>query len=121
MTYKYEFDETGGYDCMYGAFRISGPDGVVVVVDLQHYGQESCDWRDELSKAKAEVLAKRITDSLNNHSEADGEWAHDYKTLYMDLIMTVGNKYPGETRHQTAKRFIVRAEQSSDGRASQSR
>jgi hypothetical protein len=70
MTYRYEFDETGGYDCMYGAFRVSGPDGVVVDVDLQHYGQQSCDYKDEASKAKAEVIAKRITDALNGSGEA---------------------------------------------------
>jgi hypothetical protein len=73
MTYRYEFDEMGGYDCMYGAFRISGPDGVVVEVDLQHHGQESCDYKDEASKAKAEVFAKRITDALNGSGEAEGE------------------------------------------------
>jgi hypothetical protein len=72
MTYRYEFDEMGGYDCMYGAFRISGPDGVVVEVDLQHHGQESCDYKDEASKAKAEVFAKRITDALNGSGEAEG-------------------------------------------------
>ena len=30
---------------------------------------------------------------------------------YEELIMAVGNKYPGETRHQTALRYIRQAEQ----------
>jgi len=31
-----------------------------------------------------------------------------------DLLMAVGKKYPGETRHETAKRYIVEAETSSN-------
>jgi hypothetical protein len=34
----------------------------------------------------------------------DGE--QDYKALYYELLYAVGNKYPGETRHQTALRYI---------------
>lgn len=30
---------------------------------------------------------------------------------YHELIMAVGNKYPGETRHQTALRYIKQAEE----------
>ena len=33
---------------------------------------------------------------------------------YDELIMAVGNKYPGETRHQTALRYIQRAEEPSN-------
>jgi len=38
---------------------------------------------------------------------------------YNELIMAVGNKYEGETRHETALRYIKQAEQSS-GVASES-
>ena len=38
---------------------------------------------------------------------------------YLDLIMSVGNKYPNETRHQTAKRYILRAEENGDNTAKQ--
>ena len=34
---------------------------------------------------------------------------------YHELIMTVGNKYPDETRHQTALRYIQNAENRSNG------
>lgn len=34
----------------------------------------------------------------------------DYKALYEELLYAVGNKYEGETRHQTALRYIQRAE-----------
>lgn len=38
----------------------------------------------------------------------------DYKELYLDLLMSVGNKWPGESRHDTAKRYILQAERGSD-------
>lgn len=34
----------------------------------------------------------------------------DYKKLYYSLVMLVGNKYPGESRHDTAARYIMQAE-----------
>lgn len=34
--------------------------------------------------------------------------------LYEELIMAVGNKYKGETRHQTALRYIQQAESNID-------
>lgn len=38
----------------------------------------------------------------------------DYKQRYMDLLYQVGNIHPGETRHETAKRYILQAERGSD-------
>jgi hypothetical protein len=37
-----------------------------------------------------------------------------YKFLYNELLMQVSNKYPGETRHQTALRYL-RAAENNDG------
>lgn len=37
----------------------------------------------------------------------------DYERLYNELIMAVAKKYPGESRHQTALRYIQNAERSS--------
>lgn len=34
----------------------------------------------------------------------------DYKALYFDLLYQVGKKHPGETRHETAKRYLQNAE-----------
>jgi hypothetical protein len=39
--------------------------------------------------------------------------AADAEEGYYELIMAVENKYPGETRHQTALRLIKEAQQSS--------
>ncbi|MDA3835144.1 MAG: hypothetical protein PF495_17305 [Spirochaetales bacterium] len=38
----------------------------------------------------------------------------DYQEKYGELIMAVCNKYPNETRHETALRYIQQAEMSSD-------
>lgn len=43
-------------------------------------------------------------------SEAGADDAPDYKALHTELIMAVARKYPGETRHQTALRYINEAE-----------
>jgi hypothetical protein len=55
--------------------------------------------------------------------EADGEWAYDYKTLYFELLYAVASKHPGETRHQTALRYIRQRENmpANPAQASQSR
>lgn len=37
----------------------------------------------------------------------------DVTALYHDLLYQVGNKYPGETRHETARRYIREREQGS--------
>lgn len=34
---------------------------------------------------------------------------------YYELIYAVENKYPGETRHETALRYILEAEKSTEG------
>lgn len=40
--------------------------------------------------------------------------APDYKALYHELLYQVGIKHPGETRHQTALRYLKNAENSQD-------
>lgn len=64
-SYRYQYDECSGYDCMTGGFRITGPNGFVVVVDQRDYGQEPCDYQDQPSRGKAEAATKLITDALN--------------------------------------------------------
>ena len=68
---------------------------------------------------------------MSDTPRTDAEWTDDYycsgyvpeefarqlerelaeaKRNYMELIMSVGNKYPNETRHETAKRYIQERE-----------
>lgn len=42
----------------------------------------------------------------NIDGEAPPERRKSYYELYHELIMEVAKKYPGETRHETARRYI---------------
>jgi len=44
-----------------------------------------------------------------------GAEAERWKTLYHELLFAVSNKYPDETRHQTALRYIRLAETTGNG------
>ena len=61
------FSETGGYDCMTGAWAIRGPSDEdtddKVLVDLAAYGQEPCDYG--FVSADAECDAAAVVDALN--------------------------------------------------------
>lgn len=53
-------------------------------------------------QGEAETLRARL-------AEAEAEYA--------DLIFRVSEKHPGETRHETARRYIEQAERATDGAA----
>lgn len=55
-----------------------------------------------LSKLTKRILFQRI----DRIKELEAELAKA-REAYNDLILCVGNKYPGETRHDTAKRYIL--------------
>jgi hypothetical protein len=57
-----------------------------------------------LDNASIEVRRLRAE---SNKMEAEVE---RLRALYSDLIMCVGNKHPGESRHETAKRYLIHAE-----------
>lgn len=66
-------------------------------------------------------LAAAITRAADqvNERQLETVQVRDYKELYLDLIMQVGKYHPGESRHDTAKRYIVNAETCGDDRAAQ--
>lgn len=71
-----------------------------------------CKDRDGRVRAQKRVLETYIAllaerDALREHVVA----AEDQ---YYDLILQVENKHPGETRHETAKRYIQQVEHSGD-------
>ena len=41
----------------------------------------------------------------------------DVESKYQDLIMCVGNKHPDETRHETAKRYLIERDCASSAEA----
>ena len=60
-------------------------------------------------------IAKHQAEKANPNSASTSE----ARQLYMELIYAVGLKHPGETRHQTALRYILEAEHTSDLTAAQ--
>lgn len=92
-----------------------------VVVDrhlptgISIYGYTAAQMRDY---AAQEVAAERerILAALPGGDSVDPQWVADLvrsgpmRGLYDELLYAVGNKYPGETRHQTALRYIQQAE-----------
>jgi hypothetical protein len=71
---------------------------------------------ERAEKAEAEVDRLRAANEATRNagfveaSRIHGKEIERLRALYNDLIMCVGNKYPGESRHETAKRYIHRAE-----------
>lgn len=70
-----------------------------------------------LGKTEMELSAEKLRAEAaeRERDEAMAELA-SVKADYHELIMAVGNKYPNETRHQTALRYIKNAEDSGDNR-----
>ena len=51
-----------------------------------------------------EIVTPEEAATINNEAE------RMFERAYHELIYAVGNKYPGETRHETALRYIREAE-----------
>lgn len=75
-------------------------------------------WKDErvqVLKERAELLAENEllrAEVSNLHSANDmlAEYAKSTRHDYTELLYAVGKKYPDETRHETALRYIRQAE-----------
>jgi len=92
-------------------------------VDTPH---ESEDWEAEFDKQFEEVILdqevrtvipgiKKFISEVESKAYQRGREEGEKKELekYNELIFAVGNKYQGETRHETALRYIKQAEQGS--------
>jgi hypothetical protein len=63
--------------------------------------------------ASCVVMAPEDYEALFRHAEATERELAASESLYQELIYQVGHKYEGETRHQTALRYLKRAEEPS--------
>lgn len=74
----------------------------------ERYGElDRCfrrEWGDD------EFVHYHAYERLRTYALAQRERADRLQEQYHDLIMQVGKKHPGESRHDTAKRYIVNAE-----------
>jgi hypothetical protein len=72
-------------------------------------------WKAEQQAAEvlaglAAVAIRGVTDARIAEAQTDAAELSRLRGLYEELLYAVGNKYPGETRHQTALRYIQQAE-----------
>lgn len=66
----------------------------------------------ELEELKDRILNQTTSDMCDLRMEIK-----ELRAKYNDLLYQVASKFPGETRHETAKRYIEQAEMSDDGPA----
>ena len=60
---------------------------------------------------KIDELLEKVEDLESENANLKAQLAAAEKN-YQDLILQVGKKTPGETRHETAKRYLQQAETS---------
>ena len=70
MLWHYVYNETGGYDCMTGAYVIKRGDTIIAVIDQHDFGQESCSYT---LTPEAEKFAQFIVDACNEKEKANDE------------------------------------------------
>ena len=68
-------------------------------ISLVYYFSENKKWQDEIGDEYYPTHWMPLP-------EPSKEKEDDFKELYFDLLFEVVNKYPNETRHETAKRYI---------------
>ena len=71
------------------------------------------EMKSELKSLNSEGL-EHIRRALSSHTTYWKERVENEQRKYNELLLAVGNKYEGETRHQTALRYIQNAETSND-------
>jgi hypothetical protein len=97
----------------------------IIPIDLIEYEKQLASLRAELEVKVSCVDYKQKTCSLCTTLKARAEQAEaenaelrekmlGIEGKYNDLIMAVSNKYPAETRHETAKRYIIERETNVD-------
>ena len=72
-------------------------------------------WKAEQQAAEvlaglAAVAIRGVTDARIAEARVDSDELAQLREKYSELLCAVGNKYPEETRHQTALRYIQQAE-----------
>jgi hypothetical protein len=88
-----------------------GADGNIVRCSWDGYGSEHdilALGKVHLTEARAQAWADWWRDYIMAAARGD-EW-NDSQKKYHELLMAVESKYPGETRHETALRYIMERE-----------
>lgn len=68
----------------------------------------------EVLAAFAAVALRAAADARIAEAKTDAKELETIRAAYNELLFAVGSKYPGETRHETALRYIRQAEERSE-------
>lgn len=113
-TYAYCIKEGKGFDVWPLIGELTNPDNVVRI-----YGPEAADTIAALQSLVGEdklALGKQLAQSNAERQQLQEAVAAlqaenaELRKNYNELIMSVGRKFPDETRHQTALRYIQTTE-----------
>jgi len=67
LPLSWEYNETGGYDCMYSGYDVKDAVGdYLFTLDGRHFGQETCEYGQ---LPRAEELVRWICDTVNRMQE----------------------------------------------------
>ena len=66
MEWTYDYNETGGYDCMTGAFVIKHKGKEIATIDQNDFGQDHCT---NVRLLEPEGWARFIVDACNNFTK----------------------------------------------------
>jgi hypothetical protein len=78
---------------------------------LVHFNHYSCNPRKRSECMEGAAVDRRFSEiQIPSSKERLDKREADVESLYSDLIMQVARKFPGETRHETARRYIIEAE-----------
>lgn len=118
-TYAYCIKEGKGFDVWPLIGELTNPDNVVRI-----YGPEAADTIAALQSLVGEdklALGKQLAQSNAERQQLQEAVAAlqaenaELRKNYNELIMSVGRKFPDETRHQTALRYIQTTETQCSG------
>lgn len=85
-----------------------------LVAKFRHRSDEYTSHGQVLAAECALDCAADVRTTLTSHPPADGV---EMSAKYYELILAVGNKHPGESRHETALRYIRQSENNNAGPA----
>jgi hypothetical protein len=78
--------------------------------ELEPYFQGIYGTMDGMLEMFCDQSIEKVTNLLSSTRQQVQKEMVEIENKYQELIMAVGNKYSGETRHQTALRYIKNAE-----------
>lgn len=115
--YLAEVRDCGSGDVAANAKLIAAAPDLLAAIEAMRVAGGRAEFQAAFDKAKKLATVHNALNSGAAEEKTDAEELSRLRMLYDELLMAVGNKYPGETRHETALRYIRTAEIPVSGQA----